>query len=187
MYALPNTDAEKVRAGGLEVLKLDADPVSKRENYIKSYLIVGPEARVLVETGPRNAFEVLKDSLESKGFSLRELDAVLLTHIHLDHAGGLGEVLKECNCKAYVHPKGLRHLVDPSKLNEAAARTLGKEIFEAYGPATPVEESKLVATEEGALKVGEVEVRVVHTPGHAPHHQAFLVNGLLFPGTPWGR
>ena len=188
VYALPNTDAPKVVADGIEIIKLNADPVSKKENYIMSYLVVGRDAKVLIETGPRNSLETLKESLRNVGFALREVDAVFVTHIHLDHAGGLGEVVKECNCKAYVHPKGIRHLVDPSRLNEAARKALGEEVFEAYGPAAPVEESYLVPTEDGQkVKVGDVEVEVVHTPGHAPHHQAFLVNGVLFPGDALGE
>ncbi len=185
---LPNTDTKSLKAGEMEIIKLDADPASKRENYIKAYVLVGKEGRVLVETGPRNAHEILIDSLKSNGFKLQEIDAILLTHIHLDHAGGVGALVRECSCKVYVHPKGLKHLADPRKLNEAARVALGKDVFEAYGPAEPVPENALVATSDGeTLEFGDVKVNVVHTPGHAPHHQAFLSEGVLFPGDALGE
>ncbi|NPA84860.1 MAG: MBL fold metallo-hydrolase [Crenarchaeota archaeon] len=188
MFPLPLTDTESLKANGIEILKLDADPVSKRENYIKSYLAVGREGRVLFETGPAKSFETLIESLNSYGIKLSEVDAVFVTHIHLDHAGGLGKVLRECGCKAYVHPKGVKHLANPSKLNEAARAALGEEVFEAYGPAVPVEEEALVSTADGeTINIKDVSVRVVHTPGHAPHHQAFLLNGVLFPGDALGE
>ncbi len=91
-------------------------------------------------------------------------------------------------CKVYVHPKGLPHLRDPSKLNEAAERTLGKEIFEIYGAMKPIGEDKLIQTEDNSTYTfKDVSVKVLFTPGHAPHHQAILANTVLFPGDALGE
>ncbi len=183
MIRLTPGDASSVKLKESEVLKLRADPEGVNENYIFAYLIVGREGRVLIETGPKKALPTLKESLKEKGFKLSEVDAVFVTHIHLDHAGALGDVVRECNCKAYVHPRGLPHLVDPSKLNEAAERTLGEFVFNAYGPASPLDPSKGVATEDGAeYRVKDLRIEVIFTPGHAPHHQALIHEGVLFPG-----
>ena len=188
MIELTPQNPSKVRAGKVEVLKLLADPKGIREDYIFSYLVVGGEGRVLVETGPKNSFETLKESLREKGFSLNEIDAVFLTHIHLDHAGAAGLVAKECGCPIYVHPRGLPHLLDPSRLNSAAERTLGEFVYTAYGPAEPLEGSKAVSTEDNKVyHVKDIEIKVIFTPGHAPHHQSLVTNGVLFPGDSLGE
>ncbi len=188
VYEIVTQDPPKVKSENVEVVKLNADPVSLNENYIKSYVIIGKEGRVLVDPGPANAHENIIDSLKAIGLMPKELDAIFLTHIHLDHAGGASKLAEECNCKVYVHPKGLPHLKDPSKLNEAAKRTLGKEIFEIYGPMEPINENKLVQTEDNnTYTFKDVSVKVVFTPGHAPHHQAILANTVLFPGDALGE
>jgi glyoxylase-like metal-dependent hydrolase (beta-lactamase superfamily II) len=180
-------DHETVKGEGVEVIKLLADPEDVDEKYIMSYLAVGNEGRVLIETGPKRSFERLKESLREKGFSLKEVDAIFLTHIHLDHAGGAGLAARECNCPVYVHPKGLPHLVDPSKLNSAAQRTLGEFVFNAYGPAEPLPEELARPSEEKIYDIKDVMVKVIYTPGHAPHHQAILIGGVLFPGDALGE
>ncbi len=188
MIPLSAQDVDVVKRSGGEVIKLLADPKDVDENYIFSYLIVGNEGRVLVETGPKGSFERLENSLKEKGFKLNEIDAIFLTHIHLDHAGGAGMVVERCNCPVYVHPKGLPHLADPSRLNEAAKRTLGEFVFNAYGPSVPVPKEKLVPTEDGMkYKIKDLEIEVIFTPGHAPHHQAILFEGVLFPGDALGE
>ncbi|UXD21805.1 metallo-beta-lactamase [Ignicoccus pacificus DSM 13166] len=187
MLKLTPQDHEKVKAGEVEVVKLLADPIGVEEKYIMAYIAIGKNSRVLIETGPKKSFDRLKESLKEVGIEMREIDAVFLTHIHLDHAGGAGLVAKECNCPVYVHPRGLPHLIDPSKLNAAAERTLGEFVFNAYGPAEPLPEEFARSTEEKVYSIGDVNVKVIFTPGHAPHHQAILINGVLFPGDALGE
>ncbi len=86
VYEIVTQDPPKVKSGNVEVVKLNADPVSLSEDYIKSYVIIGNEGRVLVDPGPANAHDNLVESLKSVGLRPSELDAVILTHIHLDHA-----------------------------------------------------------------------------------------------------
>ncbi len=188
VYEIITQDPDKVKSGELEIVKLNADPQGINENYIKSYVIVGKEGRALVDPGPANSLPNLLDSLKAVGIEPRELDAIVLTHIHLDHAGGSSQLSEQCNCKVYVHPRGLPHLKDPSKLNEAAKATLGEEIFNLYGPMKPIGEDKLVPTEDGrTYTFKDVSVKIVFTPGHAPHHQAVIAGNVVFPGDALGE
>ena len=184
MLTVSGADPRSVKVGDFEVIKLQPDPLNI--GYINAYLIVGEEDRVLIETGPSKGFEMLKEQLRGIGIIMEEIKAVVVTHIHLDHAGAAGLVAESCRCPIYVHPKGLKHLRDPSKLNDAAKKVIPKG-FEAFGPAVPVKSEYLRDSGDGSkimLRGGFIEV--IHTPGHASHHQTPILRGegrnIIFPG-----
>ncbi len=184
MLTVSGADPRYVRVGGYEIYKLRPDPLDI--DYINAYLIVGEEDRILVETGPRNGVEKLIEQMKEIGIILEEIKAIVVTHIHLDHAGAAGFLTEKCRCPVYVHPRGLKHLREPSKLNEAAKKVIPKG-FEAFGAAVPVKSEYLRDSKDGSkilLKEGFIEI--VHTPGHASHHQTPIlkVEGgvVVFPG-----
>jgi glyoxylase-like metal-dependent hydrolase (beta-lactamase superfamily II) len=106
------------------------------------------------------------------------VDYVLLTHIHIDHAGGLGEFLHHFPMARVVcHEKGIKHLVDPDRLWKGSQMVLG-EIAESFGPYTPIEETVCIPHTEAQIE----NLNVIETPGHAPHHISFCYQGHLFAG-----
>jgi glyoxylase-like metal-dependent hydrolase (beta-lactamase superfamily II) len=120
------------------------------------------------------------DSLEA--MEMDRVDLVLLTHIHIDHAGGLADFLEQFPmAKVVCHRMGVEHLVDPSKLWAGSLKVLG-ELAEFYGPIKPVEGEALIPHTEAKTE----GLRVIETPGHAPHHLSFSYQGKLFVGEAGG-
>ena len=156
------------------------------EEVIASFLLLGGDSAAIVETGPTSCLEHLRGGLEASGVSPGDVREVLLTHIHLDHAGASGHLAEILpNATFYVHELGYPHLADPSKLVKSATRIYGERMDELWGEARPVPEERLVTLGDGE----EVEVAggrlVAHdTPGHAYHHLAYLEpdSGSLFAG-----
>jgi glyoxylase-like metal-dependent hydrolase (beta-lactamase superfamily II) len=150
------------------------------------YLLTGP-APVLVETGSQSSVPALLDALEKLGVGASDLAAVAVTHIHLDHAGGVGDVARAFpSAVVYVHPRGARHLVDPTKLVDSASRVYGPLLDSLYGRLDPTPEERIHVLQDGEeIRVGPDRVLVtVDSPGHAKHHLALhdSVTGLLFAG-----
>ncbi|MHB1519395.1 MAG: MBL fold metallo-hydrolase [Acidimicrobiales bacterium] len=150
------------------------------------YLIAGEEP-VLIETGSQSSVPVLLAQLERLGIGPTDLAAVVVTHIHLDHAGGVGDVaLAFPNATVYVHPKGARHLVDPTKLIDSAALVYGSLLDSLYGRIEPTPADRVHVLEDGE----EIQVSsnrsltAVDSPGHAKHHLALhdSLSGVLFCG-----
>ena len=148
---------------------------------IASYLVQAPEGYVLIETGPASTQARLESELQARGIRLEEISHVLLTHIHLDHAGGAG-TWAERGAKVYVHPKGAPHLIDPSKLLASAARIYLDRMDFLWGQTRPVPAEQVVPLEEGVHRIAGLEVHAWETPGHAAHHFAFGIEGDLFTG-----
>ena len=150
------------------------------------YLIEGP-APVLVETGSQTSVPVLLAALGRLGLGAFDLAAVVVTHIHLDHAGGVGDVAQAFpGAKVYVHENGARHLCDPSRLVASAARVYGDLLDDLYGRLLPTDAERIhVLGDGGEVAVGGGRVlTAVDTPGHARHHLALhdSESGLLFAG-----
>src|ERR1700677_2997217 len=138
------------------------------------YLIEG-SAPVLVETGSQSSVPVLLGSLDSIGVGPGELAGVVVTHIHLDHAGGVGNVAKAFpSATVYVHEKGARHLVDPTKLVDSAARVYGPLLDSLYGrlEPTPAERIHVLQDLEVIPVSSNRSLTAVDSPGHAKHHLA---------------
>ena len=156
------------------------------ERVTAGYLIEGP-APVLIETGSQSSVPALLAALEAHGVAPSDLAGVAVTHIHLDHAGGVGDVAAVFpEATVYVHEKGARHLVDPSRLVDSAARVYGPLLDSLYGrlTATPAERVHVLADGE-AIDVGGGRTLVtVDSPGHAKHHLALhdTSSGILFAG-----
>jgi glyoxylase-like metal-dependent hydrolase (beta-lactamase superfamily II) len=150
------------------------------------YLVTGTEP-VLVETGSQTSVPALLDALAGMGVEPGELAGVAVTHIHLDHAGGVGDVAAAFpDATIYVHERGARHLVDPSKLVASAAMVYGDLLDTLYGRLTPTEAARVKVLDDGEeLRVSANRVlTTVDSPGHAKHHLALhdSDSGLLFAG-----
>jgi glyoxylase-like metal-dependent hydrolase (beta-lactamase superfamily II) len=149
-------------------------------NFIGSWLIRGRENTV-VDIGPSYSIDQLIHSLAELGVD--RVDRVLLTHIHIDHAGGLAPFLEHFPmARAVCHEKAISHLVNPSKLWAGTRKTLGNDLTDAYGPIRPVKKEWLVPHAE----VKQKGLEIVETPGHAVHHLCFIANGFLFAGEAGG-
>ena len=150
------------------------------------YLIEGP-APVLVETGSQSSVPTLLAALDGLGVGPRDLAAVVVTHIHLDHAGGVGDVARAFpSATVYVHEKGARHLADPSRLVASAAQVYGDLLDGLYGRLDPTPAERIRVLGDGEqIAVGPGHTLTgVDSPGHAKHHLAVhdSGSGLLFAG-----
>lgn len=146
-----------------------------QEGLIASYALPGPAGWTLVETGPSTCRENLTRGLMRAGIEPAAIRRVLVTHIHLDHAGGLGALAGTFpNATLYVHREGFTHLVEPSKLIASAHRAWGPAANSLWGEILPVPPGRLVALVGGErFPVVGGDLLAVYTPGHAKHHLAF--------------
>jgi len=138
----------------------------------------------MIESGPGSTLENVEAGVAAAGLELADLRTLLLTHIHLDHAGAAGALAARSGSEVVVHTVGAPHLADPGRLLHSARRIYGDAMDDLWGPMQAVPEGRLRAVEGGAtLDVGGLEVRVLHTPGHASHHVSYLFpDGTLFTG-----
>ena len=161
-----------------------------RSGAIAAGLIEGPRGLVLVDPGPASCLDGLRASLARHGHRLEEVDTILVTHIHLDHAGGVGVLVRSNpRLQVYVHRRGAPHVVDPSKLISSASRLYGDRMGPLWGEIPPVPESNVHALDGGeVLRIGGVEIFVAYTPGHAVHHVSYFetVGGTAFAGDTGG-
>ncbi|WP_188456000.1 MBL fold metallo-hydrolase [Virgibacillus oceani] len=149
--------------------------------------VIDEEELTLVETGPSPSVRYIKEGLDSLGFSLEDVKYIIVTHIHLDHAGGAGLLLRECpNAKVVVHPKGERHLIDPKRLKQGARAVYGDSFEELFEPVVPIPGEKLLVKGEGdILQIGQAcSLEFLDTPGHAKHHFSIYdpVSNGIFTG-----
>ena len=156
------------------------------ERVTAGYLIEGP-APVLIETGSQSSVPVLLAALGEVGVGPDDLAGIAVTPIHLDHAGGVGDVARAFpSATVYVHEKGARHLADPSRLIDSAARVYGPLLDSLYGRMDPTDAARLHVVADGEeISVGPTRTLVaVDSPGHAKHHVGFhdSESGVLFAG-----
>ncbi|MEJ2287920.1 MAG: MBL fold metallo-hydrolase [Deinococcales bacterium] len=152
---------------------------------IAVFLVPLPEGGfAMVESGPGVTLENVEAGVEAAGWELGELRTLLLTHIHLDHAGAAGALAARTDAAVVVHSVGAPHLADPARLVSSARRIYGEAMDELWGPMESVPAERLRAVDGGeVLEVGGLRVRVLHTPGHASHHVSYLLpDGTLFTG-----
>jgi glyoxylase-like metal-dependent hydrolase (beta-lactamase superfamily II) len=156
------------------------------EKVTAGYLVEGPDP-VLVETGSQTSVPALLAALEHLGVAADDLAGVAVTHIHLDHAGGVGDVAQAFpNATVYVHEKGARHLADPTRLVDSASRVYGRLLDDLYGRLVPTPADRLHVLADGeeiAVSPSRV-LTTVDSPGHAKHHLALhdSQSGILFVG-----
>ncbi len=149
---------------------------------IAAFLIETPGELALVETGPSSTVENLETGILNLGFDPEAIQKVLLTHVHLDHAGAAGWWAAK-GAQVYVHERGAPHLIDPGKLIAGARAVYGDEMETLWGEIKPIPESQVTALTEGdTVDVGGAQFQVWDTPGHARHHVVFLTDGIAFVG-----
>ena len=156
-----------------------------QSGIIAAGLLRGRQGIALVDPGPSTTVATLTAALASKGAALADVRAILITHIHLDHAGATGTLIESCPAAAvYVHEAGAPHLVDPSRLLISAARLYGEDMDRLWGEVRPVRADRIrVVGDEPITVVGHV-VDVARTPGHATHHVSYFLpeSGIAFVG-----
>lgn len=149
--------------------------------------VINEDQLTLIETGPSPSVLYIKEGLDKLGHSLSDIKYIIVTHIHLDHAGGAGLLLQDCpDAKLVVHPKGARHLEDPSRLVAGAKMVYGDRFDSLFDPVVPVPKEKLVIKGEGdKLEIGDnCTLEFWDSPGHANHHLAIIepVSNGIFTG-----
>jgi glyoxylase-like metal-dependent hydrolase (beta-lactamase superfamily II) len=160
----------------LNCIDLDQPSLVGFRKFISSWLYRGDGFTLLVDPGPLSTIPALCRELASRG--IERLDYVLLTHIHIDHAGGTGALLEKFpEATVICHPDGIRHMVSPQKLWEGSRKVLGA-VADAYGEIVPVPADR-IRFEESIPQTG---LRSFLTPGHAQHHCSYLLDDLLFAG-----
>jgi len=160
----------------LVCIDLDQPELEGFRSFISSWLCVTDSCTVVVDPGPLSTIPTLVGGAAPPGVS--RLDYILLTHIHIDHAGGSGALLKEFpGAMVICHPDGVRHLIAPEKLWQGSRQVLGK-LAGVYGEIVPVPAESILFADE----IAGGEIRAFLTPGHAQHHCCYLVDDLLFAG-----
>jgi glyoxylase-like metal-dependent hydrolase (beta-lactamase superfamily II) len=157
---------------------------------IAAVLLESDGHRAIIDPGPASTLPTLRQQLESRGAGVADLNAILLTHIHLDHAGATGALIKENpNLEVYVHQAGMLHMADPSKLLASAERLWPGELQHLFGETLPVPFGNLRMLKGGeTLSLGSRNLDVVFTPGHASHHVSYFdsSDGTAFVGDTTG-
>jgi glyoxylase-like metal-dependent hydrolase (beta-lactamase superfamily II) len=166
----------------------------EQEGFGAIYLI-DDDRKAIIETGTSWDAGRILEAIRSFGLRGADIDALVVSHIHLDHAGGAGFLLPEMpRAKVYVHERGFKHLADPSKLVASARDALGPEEAEIFGTMEPIPSHRLVAVkDQDRLDLGKHALVFLDSPGHAPHELTILdernrclytgdAAGLYFPG-----
>jgi len=141
------------------------------------HLIVSQGRVALIDTGTQYSISQVSDSLTELNINLSHIDYIILTHIHLDHAGGASALMALCdNATLVVHPKGARHMVDPSKLVAGASAVYGEDEFtKLYGTITPIDEKRILQPADGdSIELAGRRLTFIDTPGHANHHHCII-------------
>jgi glyoxylase-like metal-dependent hydrolase (beta-lactamase superfamily II) len=153
-----------------------------KSHSIASYLIRHSGGAVLVESGPSSTLAALEAGLAKEGLSLQDVTHVLVTHIHLDHAGASGW-FSRLGAQVIVHPNGAPHMLNPEKLIASAARIYGDRMQSLWGEFLPVLEDQLrVPKDAEEIVIGNLRFVAIDTPGHAEHHYCYLFEDVCFTG-----
>jgi glyoxylase-like metal-dependent hydrolase (beta-lactamase superfamily II) len=154
--------------------------------------VIAHEGRAaFVDTGTTHSVPRLLAALDELGIARDAVDYVILTHVHLDHAGGAGRLMQALpQARAVLHPRGAPHMIDPTKLIAGSMAVYGEDIYrELYGELVPIPADRIVTTQDGQrLSLAGRELQFVHTPGHALHHHAIvdLAHRSIFTGDTFG-
>lgn len=177
------------------ILTLDLN-FQNKTHAIASYLIRNNDAVVLIESGPGSTLPALEAALAKEQLTPHDITHVLLTHIHLDHAGAAGWFSQQ-GAEIYVHPNGAAHMLNPEKLIASATRIYGDRMDQLWGEFLPVEQNQLKVPQDAEeIVIGNLRFVAINTPGHAEHHYSYLfedvcfsgdVGGVRIPGYPYMR
>ncbi|MBL8022198.1 MAG: MBL fold metallo-hydrolase [Leptospirales bacterium] len=153
------------------VITIDCNYVA--QELACAYLICEGDRAAFVENNTSHALPLLMKALKEHGYTPEQVEYAIITHVHLDHAGGSGSLMKLCpNATLLAHPKAARHVIDPSRLIASAQKVYGEEVFaKLYGEILPVPEARVRIMEDNeALQFGSRLLKFIHTRGHANHH-----------------
>jgi glyoxylase-like metal-dependent hydrolase (beta-lactamase superfamily II) len=148
-----------------------------RPRVIASAVLHGPGGVAIVDPGPSSTLATFRRELAASGISVADLTAILLTHIHLDHAGATGTLVRENpNIRVYVHERGAPHMIEPAKLIASAARLYGDDAMDTlWGEFAPVPRESITVLSGGErIEAGGRPLEVAYTPGHASHHVSYF-------------
>ena len=165
------TDNFKVRSIASGVSVIDSGYFSN--DFAAIYIIKQNNKVAIIETGTTFSVSNVKKALENDSLSFLDVAYIIPTHVHLDHAGGAGELMKQCpNAKLIVHPRGARHLIDPTKLIAGAMAVYGEKKFKKlYGKIIPIDANRVIEADDSfILDFDGRELKFIDTPGHARHH-----------------
>ncbi len=162
-----------ILAAGLDYVDLEFLGIPE---IIATAIIQGPGGVALIDPGPSTTLGTLRAALARKGIGLADVREVLLTHIHLDHAGVTGTLVRDNPAiQVFVHERGAPHMVDPAKLLTSATRLYGADMERFWGEFLPVPAGRVKALKGGErIVVGGRELDVAYTPGHASHHVSYF-------------
>jgi glyoxylase-like metal-dependent hydrolase (beta-lactamase superfamily II) len=149
------------------------DTAFHRDRFDAAYLVAQQGRAAFIDTGTANALPRLLGALEALGLARDAVDWVIPTHVHLDHAGGVGQLMQALpRAKVLVHPRGARHLIDPTALWQGATAVYGpEEMARSYGELLPVPPERVLASTDGmVVHLADRALHFAHTPGHARHH-----------------
>ncbi len=170
-------------AAGVSYLDLNFQGTPR---IIATAVLQGPGGVALIDPGPSSTLPTLRQELGRSGISIGDVTALVLTHIHLDHAGASGTLVRERpGLQVYVHEKGAPHMIDPERLLASATRLYGNAMDRLWGEVRAVPPDAIVALAGGErLEVGGCELQVAYTPGHASHHVSYYNadTGIAFVG-----
>jgi len=171
------------------VIAIDAQYI--RPKLAAVHLIIDNGRAAFVDTGTNRSVPYMLQALSEHGLTPADVDYVFLTHVHLDHAGGAGTLMQSLpNAHCVVHPRGARHMIDPSKLVAASKEVYGERRFNLlYGELPPIPAERVISVEDShRLTLGTREFEFIHTPGHANHHYCIVDNlgRVIFSGDTFG-
>lgn len=183
MDGQPAARVPKAEPNGIQVIDLG---FMDTPGVIASYLLDGDHGLTLIETGPATTREHLEEGLRSAGYSLSDVSRIIITHIHLDHGGAAGVIMRDHpRIRLSVHPVGAPHMVDPTRLVVSAGRIYGDQMDRLFGEIIGVPEDRVDILSDGeVVDAGRRPLRMLFTPGHASRHVAVLDerSGTLFMG-----
>lgn len=185
------------REGSLPRLTKFADGITAVDTeYVRpqmdaAHVITHGARAAIVDAGPNSAVPLILEALSELGIARDAVEFLFLTHVHLDHAGGAGALMRELpRATAVVHPRGAPHLADPSKLIAGTRAVYGDELYsKLYGEILPIPRERMAIAQDGQrVDLGDRTFEIVHTPGHALHHQAIvdLEATVIFTGDTFG-
>ena len=176
------SNVTQLRAGTWQI----SHPFQGEHEIVGSYLIAGNNELAIIDPGPGSMIDSLLASIREAGFEPRDVTHILATHVHLDHAGATGSLVKQMpKAQVYVHGLGAPHLLDTTKVVASASRIFGERMKLLWGDIEPTPFDRLRVIEEGdTLNVAGRRLAVYYTPGHAIHHVIFFDSdsGELFAG-----
>lgn len=147
-----------------------------RSDFVASYLIQSGKDFAFVDTGSHLSVANLLQVLAVRNISYEQVKYVFVTHIHLDHAGGSGELMRHLpQAKLVVHSRGCEHLINPKKLKDGAIKVYGKTFFDKYlGDIVAVNRDKVVVMDSGIISLNNRQLTLIDSPGHAFHHYSIF-------------